>query len=88
MKAELITIDSSQLPVIEWQNARVVTTETLSKGYGASMKNIQDNLANHKARFIEGIHYFKLEGNELQQFKRVTSFAPIKKRAIFKFNSA
>nr|WP_081932922.1 ORF6N domain-containing protein [Candidatus Arsenophonus nilaparvatae] len=71
MKAELITIDSSQLPVIEWQNVRVVTTETLAKGYGASMKNIQDNLANHKARFIEGIHYFKLEGNELQQFKRV-----------------
>ncbi len=35
------------------------------------MKNIQDNLANHKARFVEGIHYFKLEGNELQQFKRV-----------------
>lgn len=71
MKTELITIDSNQLPIIEWKNVRVVTTETLAKGYGASMKNIHDNLANHKARFVEGIHYFKLEGNELQQFKRV-----------------
>ncbi|ACQ67632.1 hypothetical protein BJP44_04220 [Candidatus Williamhamiltonella defendens] len=71
MQTELITIDSNQLPIIEWKNIRVVTTETLAKGYGASMKNIQANLANHKSRFVEGIHYFKLEGNELQQFKRV-----------------
>lgn len=71
MQTELITIDSNQLPIIEWKNIRVVTTATLAKGYGASMKNIQANLANYKSRFVEGIHYFKLEGNELQQFNRV-----------------
>lgn len=46
-------------------NIRVVITETFVKGHGASIKNMQDNLANHKARFVEGIHYLRLEGNEL-----------------------
>ncbi|MFS1539588.1 MAG: ORF6N domain-containing protein [Candidatus Phlomobacter fragariae] len=71
MKTKLVTIDSNQLPVIEWQNVRVVTAEILAKRYGASMNNIQNNLSNHKARFVEGIHYFKLKGNKLQQFKRL-----------------
>ncbi|MDE9536867.1 ORF6N domain-containing protein [Xenorhabdus bovienii] len=70
-KNELITIDSNKLPVIEWQGVRVVTTETLATGYGASTKNIQDNLLNNKSRFIDGVHYFKLERDELRQFKKV-----------------
>ncbi|MBI6550132.1 ORF6N domain-containing protein [Xenorhabdus lircayensis] len=70
-KNELVTIDSNRLPVIEWQGVRVVTTETLAAGYGASTKNIQDNLLNNKSRFIDGVHYYKLEGDELRQFKKV-----------------
>ncbi|WP_311749546.1 ORF6N domain-containing protein [Proteus terrae] len=71
MKNELITIDNNSLPIIEWKGVRVVTTETLAAGYGASAKNIQDNLLNNKSRFINGVHYFKLEGDELRQFKKV-----------------
>ncbi len=67
--SELITIDANSLPVIEWRGVRVVTTETLAAGYSASAKNIQDNLLNNKSRFIDGVHYFKLEGRELQAFK-------------------
>lgn len=69
MKNKLTTIDATTLPVIEWKGARVVTTETLAAGYGSDVKSIQMNLANHKARFIEGEHYFKLEGDELRQLK-------------------
>lgn len=69
MKNKLTTIDATALPVIEWKGARVVTTETLAAGYGSDVKSIQMNLANHKARFIEGEHYFKLEGDELRQLK-------------------
>lgn len=71
MKNELITIDNNNLPIIEWKGVRVVTTETLATGYGSDVKSIQMNLANHKARFIEGEHFFKLEGGELQQLKRL-----------------
>lgn len=69
--SELITIDANRLPVIEWKGVRVVTTETLAAGYGSDVKSIQMNLANHKTRFVEGDHYFKLEGDNLQQFKRL-----------------
>ncbi|WNP29134.1 ORF6N domain-containing protein [Morganella morganii] len=69
MKNKLTTIDATALPVIEWKGVRVVTTETLASGYGSDVKSIQMNLANHKARFIEGEHYFKLEGDELRQLK-------------------
>ncbi|MER3002360.1 ORF6N domain-containing protein [Morganella morganii] len=69
MKSKLTTIDATALPVIEWRGVRVVTTETLAAGYGSDVKSIQMNLANHKARFIEGEHYFKLEGDELRQLK-------------------
>ena len=69
MKNKLTTIDATDLPVIEWKGVRVVTTETLASGYGSDVKSIQMNLANHKARFIEGEHYFKLEGDELRQLK-------------------
>ncbi|HDF2341324.1 TPA: ORF6N domain-containing protein [Morganella morganii] len=71
MKNKLTTIDATTLPVIEWKGVRVVTTETLATGYGASAKNIQDNLLNNKSRFIEAVHYFKLEGDELREFKKV-----------------
>ncbi|WP_025152663.1 ORF6N domain-containing protein [Morganella morganii] len=66
---ELITINETQMPVIEWKGVRVVTTETLAAGYGSDVKSIQMNLANHKTRFINGEHYFKLEGDELRQLK-------------------
>lgn len=69
MKSKLTTIDATTLPVIEWKGVRVVTTETLAAGYGSDVKSIQMNLANHKARFIESEHYFKLEGDELRQLK-------------------
>ncbi|QBY44455.1 ORF6N domain-containing protein [Arsenophonus nasoniae] len=69
----LITIDSNQLPVIEWQNVRVVTTETLAKGYAISEAGIRKNLSRNRNRFIEGVHVFKLEGKELHEFRnRVT----------------
>ncbi len=69
MKNKLTTIDATALPVIEWKGVRVVTTETLAAGYGSDVKSIQMNLANHKTRFINGEHYFKLEGDELRQLK-------------------
>ncbi|WP_063657729.1 ORF6N domain-containing protein [Candidatus Arsenophonus triatominarum] len=84
MKTELITIDSNQLPVIEWQNVRVVTTETLAKGYGTEPSNIRMNLSNNKSRFIEGIHYFNVTGEALAHLRVNNIYAQIsnKTRAI------
>ncbi|HGJ5882340.1 ORF6N domain-containing protein, partial [Arsenophonus sp.] len=69
----LITIDSKPLPIIEWRNTRVVTTETLAKGYAITEAGIRKNLSRNRNRFIEGVHVFKLEGKELHEFRnRVT----------------
>ncbi|BFI54649.1 hypothetical protein [Yersinia pseudotuberculosis] len=39
------------IPVIEWNAIRVVTTETLAAGYGATVSNIRANLSNHPPQF-------------------------------------
>ena len=62
-----ITVET--LPVIAYQNVRVLTTDLLAQLYGADAKNIHDNYANNRDRFESGKHFFKLEGEELRQFK-------------------
>ncbi|WP_406706880.1 ORF6N domain-containing protein [Sodalis sp.] len=66
---KIITIENTQLPVIEWNGVRVVTTETLAVGYGTNPTNIRSNLTNHKSRFIDGVHYFTVEGMELADLR-------------------
>lgn len=73
MKNELITIDNNNLPIIEWKGVRVVTTETLAAGYGSTTNNIKVNHSRNAERFVEGKHYFKVEGSDLRGLKhRVT----------------
>ncbi|BBL74205.1 hypothetical protein MishRS11D_13030 [Methylomagnum ishizawai] len=51
----------------------VVTTEILAQLYGTDTHNITKNHRENTGRFIEGKHYFKLQGEELREFKhRVT----------------
>lgn len=59
-------IQPVNIPVIEWNAIRVVTTETLATGYGATASNIRANLSNHRSRFIEGVHVITLTGDEVQ----------------------
>lgn len=73
MKNELITIDNNNLPIIEWKGVRVVTTETLAAGYGATDKMITNNFSRNKNRFVEGKHYFEVKGEELQEIKKLPS---------------
>lgn len=49
----------------------VCTTKQLAEVYGTSEKNIQMNFSNNSARFEEGKHYFYLEGDELQEFRKL-----------------
>jgi hypothetical protein len=60
---------SVAFPVIEWCGVRVVTTDTLAKGYGVPENNIRNNLANNRDRFVEDIHIFTLKGVALKAFR-------------------
>jgi hypothetical protein len=60
---------SEELPVIEWCGVRVVTTDTLAKGYGVPENTIHKNLSNNRDRFIEDVHIFTLRGVALKAFR-------------------
>lgn len=58
-----------ELQVLEHNSNRVLTTEQLAEAYGCKVIHIQQNFKNNRERFIEGKHYYKLEGSELKAFK-------------------
>ena len=72
-KNRLTTTDQltqpSQLPVLTYQEQRVVTTETLADGYGTTAIRIQQNHIRNSKRFIEGKHFYRLTGDELKSFR-------------------
>lgn len=72
-KTELALVDAKDLQVIEFRGQRVVTTEQLAAGYGATEKMINNNFSRNQNRFIEGKHYFDVEGEELQTLKNSPS---------------
>ncbi len=59
----------NELTVLEHNNIRVLTTEQLAEAYGCKVIHIQQNFKNNRERFVEGKHYFKLEGADLKAFK-------------------
>lgn len=65
------TITVETLPVIAYQDVRVLTTELLAQLYGAEEVNIRNNFMRNQDRFQEGKHFFKLEGENLRQFKEL-----------------
>jgi len=65
---ETITVES--LPVISYQNVRLITSDLLAQLYKTDVKNIQMNFTRNAGRFEPDKHYFKLEGETLRQFKR------------------
>lgn len=55
---------------IEWGNQPVLTTAQLAYVYKCPFKNISNNFNRAKEYFVEGIHYFKVEGLVLRSFKK------------------
>ena len=62
----------NELQVIEKNNERVLLTSQIAESYGTTAKVITDNFRNNKGKYIEGKHFYYLEGNELREFKSKT----------------
>lgn len=58
-----------ELQKISYRDALVLTTEQLAEAYACTTKQLRMNYANNKERFREGVHFFKLEGQNLSDFK-------------------
>lgn len=74
MTNELTTLAARDLQVVEYCGQRVITTEQMAAGYGVTEKMISNNFSRNQARFVEGKHYFDVEGKELQVLKNSPSF--------------
>lgn len=62
-------MDLKKLAKVEYSDQRVLTSEQISEFYGCKVQQIKQNFNNNKEHFVEGKHYFKLEGADLKQFK-------------------
>lgn len=58
-----------KLQIIELENQRILTTEQLAEFYEATTQQIKTNFNSNKDKFVEGKHYYRLEGEELKEFK-------------------
>lgn len=67
-------------PVV-WQQDLVLTTAQLAEFYETPVDNIKVNFNRNRDRFVEGKHFFKLEGEALVLFKNlVTNCHPVNER--------
>lgn len=79
---EVVKIGDSNIPVLEWEGQRVITTAQLAEVYEASEKQIKQNFNNNKEHFQEEKHYFLLKGTELKTFaNQVENFDPVCKHS-------
>lgn len=56
-------------PPLVYQGVPVLTTEMLAQAYEVEAKQIRQNFANNRERFLEGKHFFQISGNDLREFK-------------------
>lgn len=70
---EMVQVKDKQIVALEWKGQRVITTALLAEVYGTDENNIKNNFNNHKDNFIEGKHYYFLQGKELREFKNLVN---------------
>jgi hypothetical protein len=61
-----------KLPEIKFNKELILTTDQLATFYGTTPKRITDNFNANKDKFVEGTHYFHIEGSQLKFFKDQT----------------
>ncbi|MGG6196181.1 ORF6N domain-containing protein [Pantoea allii] len=77
MTNELTTLAARDLQVVEYRGQRVITTEQMAAGYGTFAANIKANFSRNADRFVEGKHYFKVIGEELNILRESFSYLQI-----------
>lgn len=62
--------DIGEIARIEINGELVLTTTQLAQFYGCKSTHIIDNFNNHAEHFVKGKHFFKLDGDDLKNFKK------------------
>ena len=61
----------NELTPVKFNGEIVITTKTLAQAYECKETQIQQNFNNNQEKFKEGKHFYKIQGNDLKEFKRV-----------------
>lgn len=77
----MITQNSFQVLEVYYRQQKVITTESLAIGYGATSQQITNNFNRNKGRFEEGKHYFRVEGDDVEILRNSFRGAQISSRA-------
>ena len=67
----------NELKPINYNEEVVITTKMLAEVYECDESNIKVNLNSNKDKFIEGKHYYKLQGEELKNLRVSTPYLQI-----------
>ena len=62
-------IHMQEVQQVKFNGDLILTTEQLAEFYGTTSNRIKQNFNNNRDKFIEGKHYFKLDGERLASFK-------------------
>ena len=54
---------------VEWSSQRVLLTAQLAEAYCCSVEQIKKNFSNNKKHYKEGLHYFKIAGEPLEELR-------------------
>lgn len=66
---------------IEYQNQRILTTAQLAEQYGTDERRISENFNRNRDRYMEGKHFFALQGEEKRAFLNHTQIGDGSKHA-------
>lgn len=77
MSIKTVKVGNESVPIIEWRKQVVITTALLAEVYETDVDNVKKNFSRHKDNFIEGTHYFLLQGEELREFKNMVTNSPL-----------
>ena len=59
----------NNLTPIEYQSQRILTTQQIAESYGTDTQIIVNNFNRNKERYVEGKHFYCLEGESLREFR-------------------
>jgi hypothetical protein len=59
--------------IIEYKEVAVITTRQLADYYGTEINNVRNNFDRNQEWFVEGESYFKMEGEELKNWRKESS---------------
>ena len=54
---------------VDWRDQRVLTSAQLAEAYECSVDQIKKNFSNNKKHYKEGVHYFKIAGEPLNELR-------------------